>query len=267
MKTTRLIDTFKALAIIASLVIAGAHQAQAGETSVYFKSGWFNWEETVNGNSFVKEKGFLYGAGVARKDTMSALTIAEVIEVWGGDLDYDGHDLTGSRQIKSDTSYLGTKEEVALSLEIPAGSALSFDPFAALGHKFWIRTRSSEDWNSFYAKAGLAAELKTASCTLFVKGGAMAPIYTRTHVSLSNAGYTDVVVKPKSRVSAFAEGGVRMGDFAASIEYEGMKFGESAKVATNRTAGVGKGAVIVGAQAYQPESESSFVSLKLTYSF
>jgi hypothetical protein len=268
MKTTGLLGNLKGLAIIAALVIGSAAlPAQAGETSVYLKTGWFTWDEKVNGSSFVKEKGFLHGAGIARKDDVSALSIAELLEVWGGNLDYDGHDLTGSTPIKSDTSYLGTREQVDLAVKIPVGSALSFEPFAALGHKFWIRTRSSEDWNSFYARAGVAGELKSPGCTLFVKGGAVVPIYTRTHVSLSDAGFTDVVTEPKSQVSGFAEGGMKLGAFAVSVEYEGMRFGQSGKVVTTRLSGVGKGVAVIGGQAFQPESSSDLFSLKLSYSF
>jgi hypothetical protein len=258
----------KGLAIIAALVIGcGVQQAQAGETSVYLKTGWFNWDETVNGSSFVKEKGMMYGAGIMRKDDVSAITIAELLEVWGGNMDYDGHDLTGSTVIKSDTSYLGTKEEVAFGVKLPAGSAITFEPFAALGHKFWVRTRSSEDWNSIYTKAGVAGELATNGCILFLKAGALIPIYTRTHASLSDAGFSDVTTEPKTRVSAYAEGGVKMGDFAVSVQYEGMEFGKSATVPTSRITGTGTGVAVVGSEAYQPDSSSSLISLKLAYSF
>lgn len=268
MKNTGLVVSLKAVAWIAAFVVCSAVvPAQAGETSVYLKSGWFSWDETVDGRSFVKEKGFLHGAGIARKDEVSALTISEVLEVWGGNIDYDGHDVTGTTKIDADTSYLGTKEEIALGVKVQAAGALSFEPFAAAGHKFWIRTRSSEDWNTFYGKAGVASELALRGVTLFVKGGALVPIYTRTHVSLSGSGYSDVVVEPKSRVSGFAEGGVKLGAFAVSVEYEGMEFGDSARVPTTTISGPAKGVVVVGREAYQPKSSSSLLSLKAVYSF
>jgi len=266
MKTTTLAGSLKALAVIAAFVACGSVQtAGAGETSVYLKSGWFSWNEQVDGSSFVKERGFMHGAGIARKDQAAGLTFAESIEVWGGNLDYDGHDITGASQLKSDTSYLGTKEEIAVGVKLAAWGPLTFEPFASVGHKFWIRTRSSEDWNSFYAKAGVLGELKTAGCTLFLKGGALAPLYTRSHVSLANAGYTDVVTEPKSELSGFAEGGVRLGAYSVSVEYEGMRFGQSAKVATSAIAP--NGVKVEGSQAYQPDSQSDLFSLKLAYSF
>ena len=267
METATLVRGLKALAIVAIFCAASAAQsARAGEISVYVKSGWFTWDEKLNGSSFVKEKGAMHGAGIVRKDMFSKMSVAESIEVWGGVIDYDGHDLTGTKKIKTDTSYLGTKEEVVVGVKLPAGKVVSFEPFLGVGHRFWVRTRSGEDWNSIYAKAALAGEYKTSAGTLYLKGGALLPIYTRNHVSLNNAGFTDVVIQPKSEVSAFAEGGVKLGAFAVSVEYEGMKFGQSEKVAT-RQLNTAQGAVIQNSQAYQPDSQSSLYSLKLAYSF
>jgi hypothetical protein len=267
MNSSRLVGSFKALAVIAAFcACSGAQAARAGSISLYFKSGWFTWDEKVNGSSFVKERGAMHGAGVVRSDLFSAISIAESAEVWGGNLDYDGHDLTGATRIESDTSYLGTKEEVSVGVRVPAGNVVSFEPFLGVGHRFWIRTRSGEDWNTVYAKAGMTGEVKSGVCTLFLKGGALVPIYTRTHASLSDAGYTDVVTEPKSEVSAFAEGGIRRGAFAISIEYEGMKFGQSNKVATSKLTTT-PGTVIQNSQAYQPDSQASLLSLKLAYSF
>jgi hypothetical protein len=267
MKTKPRVTRLKTWLIIATFATgSGAQLARAGETSVYIKSGWYNSDESVNGSSFVKEKGFMHGAGIARRDEVSAFLIAEFVEVWGGNLDYDGHDLTGEVPLKSTTSYLGTREEVAVGIQLWAGT-LRFEPFAAVGHKFWDRSRSDEDWNSFYAKAGMAGEFKTTGGMLFVKGGALVPLYTREHVSFSGTGYTDVVFEPKSEISGFAEGGIKLGAFAVSFEYEGMKFGESAKASINKSTSGANGVVVQNTQAYQPGFHSSLYSLKLAFSF
>ena len=258
MKNTQIVVELRAWVIIATFVAgSGAQLARAGETSVYLKSGWFTSDEEKNGKSFVKEKGFMHGAGIARRDAASALSIAELFEVWGGKLDYDGYDLTGQTPVNATTSYLGTREEIAVGVPLSAGT-LSYEPFAAVGHKFWLRTRSSEDWNSFYTKFGMVGELKAFGGTPFLKGGALVPLYTRVHVSPSSTGYTtDVVLEPKSMVSGFAEGGIKWGAYAVSLEYEGMAFGESGKVST--TSGL--------TGAYQPRFHSNLYSLKLAYSF
>jgi hypothetical protein len=259
--------TNKAAVIALWLTLICACPAFAGETSVYLKSGWFTWDEQVSGSSFVSEDGILYGAGVARKDDVSVVTVAELVEVWGGNVDYDGHALADTTQIHADTSYLGTREEFAVSVKLPAAGSLSVAPVVAIGHKFWVRTRSDEDWNTFYSKAGAAVEFTNRGWSWYGKGGALVPFYTRSHVTLSDSGYSDVVTEPETRVSAFAEGGVRSGAFTVGVEYEGMEFGQSKKVMTSRVASTGSGIVILANQAYQPKSSSRLVSLKLSYSF
>lgn len=254
------------LAVTVFLLLAGSGAAQAGEVSVYLKSGYFTWDEKLNGATFVKETGALFGAGVEHKGEVGGLNLAELAEVWGGSLNYDGHDLTNTTKIDSDTSYLGTREEVSLGFRLPATSSISFEPFVGVGHKFWIRTRSGEDWNSIYTKLGIGSEVGVGAHTVFAKAGLLLPLYTRNHVSLASAGYSDVVTEPKSLPSAFAEAGVKRGAFALSVEYEGMRFGESAKVPTTRLSAI-PGAVVQNNQAFQPDSEAHLFSLKLAYSF
>ncbi|GFO56430.1 hypothetical protein GMSM_34370 [Geomonas sp. Red276] len=267
MAKVRKILTSMAAALAISLGMLGIPAgAVAGETSVYIKSGWYNWRENLNGSSFVKESGLMHGVGAARKDSFEPVTLREKLEIWGGNLDYDGHDITGTVPLKSDTSYLGTREEVAVSLPLAAGEGVTVEPFAGLGHKFWIRTRSSEDWNTFYSKVGLGGEVVARDLRIFAKGGALIPIYTRTRVTLSDAGYQDVVTEPRSQPSAFVEGGVKVGSFVLSVEFEGMNFGESSRVATHSLS-AGQGAAVVNGFAFQPKAHSDFVSFKLAYQF
>ena len=75
-----------------------------------------------------------------------------------------------------------------------------------------------------------------------------------------------MVTEPKSEVSGFAEAGVKRGAFALSVEYEGLRFGQSDKVATSRLSGT-PGAAIQNSLAYQPDSKANLISLKLAYSF
>jgi hypothetical protein len=262
-----ILRAFSTMAVLAALLVLTGANAFAGESAFYLKTGWFTWDETVNGSSFVREEGVMYAAGVTRKDDLGAVNVSELLEVWGGNPDYHGHTLASLAEVNSDTDYLGTREEVALAMNFPAGGAVSLEPSVGIGHKFWVRTRSSEDWNTFYARPGLRGDFMSGDWRFFVKAGALVPFYTRTHVSLTGAGFSDVVTEPETRVSAFAEGGVRAGAFTVGVEYEGMKFGESKKVVTNRVASSGSGVVILANQAYQPATSSSLVSLKVSYSF
>ena len=264
---TLLVHGLKALAVVAILWAgSGARLANAGETSVYVKSGWFAWDEKLNGGSVIKESGAVHGAGITRKDFLLAMSLAETLELWGGNVQYDGRDVTNSSKLDTDTSYLGTREEVSLGVKLRGTESLSCEPFAGIGHRFWVRTHSSEDWNSFYAKAGMAGELKAAGYSWHLKGGALLPLHTRNHVSLAGSGFTDVTTEPKSRLSGFAEAGVRRGAFAIGLEYEGFRFGQSDKVPTSKLASA-PGAVIQNNQAFQPDSQSDLVSLKFAYSF
>jgi hypothetical protein len=254
--------------LAATLLAISANLAVAGETSVYLKSGWFTWNEKVAGNNFVNEKGLIYTGGIARSDAVSErITISELVEVWGGSLKYEGHDVTGNNALNTDTVYLGTREELAAGYTLPLAGPATIAPFVTLGHKFWVRTRSSEDWNTFYSKVGLSGEMKGNGWNFFARAGGCIPIYTRTHVSLSEAGYADVVTEPKSKLAPFAELGMKKGAFALSLDYEGMSFGMSKKVATHQLANSQSGVAIVNNQAYQPDSEAALVSLKLEYSF
>lgn len=256
-----------AAAVVSALITVGASASvEAGETNVYLKTGWFTWSEKINGSSFVKEQGFMHALGLTHRNDFPMVTIGERAEIWGGNLDYDGHDLTGAVPLKSDTNYIGTREEFALSTRLPRHAAISFEPLLAVGHKFWARSRSSEIWNTFYGKAGGAGEFVTGAASYFLKGGAIIPIYTWNHVDLSDSGLEDLTLEPKGRVSAFAEGGVKAGAFTVSIEYEGMEFGESTKVAT-RTRNAVQGVVVVNRYAYQPASSSHWVSLRVSYTF
>lgn len=255
----------KLAALFTLFVGCAANDVQAGETSVYLKSGWFEWEERVRGDVFVKEEGFLHAAGISRRDELSRVTLTELLEVWGGVVDYDGHDVTGTLPIDSDTIYFGTREEFSAGLKFPVAKDFSVEPFAAAGHKFWIRTRSSEDWNLFYGKVGIGGDWTVGNRRIFARGGALIPLYTRNHVSLDDAGYEDVVVEPESKVTGFAEAGVRMGAVTVSVEYESVKFSQSDSVSTRRLSG--GGAVLVDNQAFQPPSDSSTISLKVAYGF
>jgi len=60
---------------------------------------------------------------------------------------------------------------------------------------------------------------------------------------------------------------VKLGAFSVSAEYEGMRFGESARVPTTKLSNLVTGVALQNSMAYQPESRSDFFSLKVTYTF
>lgn len=242
--------------------------AWAGETTAYFKPSYFTWVEKLNGANFVKEKGLIHTLGVNHKQMITSKVFGEgTLEVWGGSLDYDGHDVTGSTAVKSTTVYLGTREELAAGIKVPVAAKLTLEPFAGIGHKFWVRTRSSEDWNLIYGRVGAGIEQSSESWSTFAKGGIMMPFYTRSHVELSAAGYEDVVTSPEALPAAFAELGLKRAAWTVSIGYESMRFGRSASVPTKSTVAIQNGVAVTNNVAFQPDSRADSFSLKLEYRF
>ncbi len=240
----------------------------AGETEVSYKTGYFTWSETIEGQNFVKEKGFLHALGVTRTDIVaSRVRLQENLEIWGGAVDYDGHDVANTRTLASDTSYLGTTLEATAGYQLPLAENLQLTPFVGFGHKFWIRSRSSEDWNMIYTRAGAEVAYSAAKVRLFAKGGALLPLYTRNHAALSTAGYEDVVIEPENKVNLFAEGGIKTGHWTVSIAWETLDFGRSDNVSVNRTANKQNGVAVAGNSAYQPETESSVTWFRVGYEF
>lgn len=255
------------VAVVGAVVIVGPVRADAGETRMYLKSGWFSLHETLGGSTFVRDEGWMHGAGVARKGSPGAgLNLEGLLEVWGGNLSYDGHDLRNTVPIRSRTTYLGTREEVALGVPAAVAETLTLEPYLSVGHKFWIRTRSGEDWNSIYVKGGVEAVWKGNGWSVFAKGGALLPVYTRNHADLSDAGYGDVVTNPRSAVGAFGELGIRHSRLSVSVEYEGFRYARSHSVPM-QPAGTPPGVAATASQAFQPETSVDWISLRLTYHF
>ncbi|SNB44650.1 hypothetical protein [Geobacter sp. DSM 9736] len=260
---------------ISAMVLAGIMavafirgNAAAGETRVYVKPGYFTWNEKIDGNDFVNEKGLITSVGVTHSHSIAAVfNLRETFEVWGGSVDYDGHDVTNTRPIHTDTIYLGTRTELDAAFDLPMAGGLTVAPLAGAGHKFWIRTRSSEDWNMLYGRLGGSAKLDTATATFSVKAGVTVPFYTRNHVNLNASGFDDVVTRPKGRPAPFAEAGVESGSWSISLGYEALKFDRSRPVRVNPITPQQSGVAVVDTAAFQPESESHLVSVKIDYRF
>jgi hypothetical protein len=251
-----------------ALIVMGGRVSWSGETTVYATSGYFTWNEKIAGRNFINERGMITALGIARSGiVLDMLPMEGLVEVWGGNLDYDGHDVTNSRPLYSDTTYLGTREEITAAGRWPVAGKLAAGPLVGAGHKFWIRTRSSEDWNLVYGKFGGTAAYADGEWQLLLKGGIAYPLYTRSHVSLESAGYEDVVTRPRGEAAPFAEASVRRGAWSLGVRYEEMRFAESARVATRSTGQPGNGVAVIDSQAFQPESTSKLVGVKLEYHF
>lgn len=251
------------LVLMVCVLVCLASSAWAGEAEVFLKSGYFDWKETISGKGVIRERGLVSGAGIAYTGFVGEkMFIRPSFEVWGGNIDYQGFRVGTWAPLEGDTTYFGTAEEVRVGLKLPVGESFSVSPFAALGHKFWLRSLSVEDWNSFYGRIGVRGETKH----LFAEGGVTLPVYTRVHTDWSSDGYNDFVTKPKNKPSAFAEAGATFGQWRIGAFYEQIEFGQSDTVRVEKSSG-SAGAVLVASGAFQPDSVAHHVGLKVGFSF
>lgn len=245
------------------MLLCGVSAIEAGETEVYLKSGYFSWKETINGKGFIKERGPIGAAGIAYTGMpWKGIFLRPSLEVWGGSLDYQGYQVEDWTPLKGDTIYVGTTTELRGGARFPLGENAAISPFMGLGHKFWVRTLSSEDWNTIYGKAGVRGEVGR----LFAEAGAILPIYTRVHTNWKSSGYNDFVTEPESVPSAFAEAGAKFGKWSVSAFYERMEFGQSEMVPAVKSTGKA-GAVRIDSQAFQPDSAGEQIGLRVGYYF
>jgi hypothetical protein len=250
------------LALWAALPVAHAADIDATLRPLYFR-----WSEEISGHAPIRERGALVAAALSHEHALSEmLHVAGTVELWGGRVDYDGYTTEGWLPFKTDTGYAGTREELALRLTLPLSQHASLRPFAAVGHRYWQRSRSDESWNTFFGRVGARAQVRMGTATAYAEAGALLPVRTRVRVDWSAAGYGEFELAPRNRASGFGAVGVEFGRASVSVAYEAMRFGRSPPHTVARSGGV-SGAVIENSQAYQPESTSSMLGLALQYRF
>ncbi len=242
--------------------------------NIYGKTGWFSWSETDHGSSFIREYGPFYAVGAERASQLfdSPLSISGLIEGWGGVIYHDGHTIDNSKAVKTATMYLGTREEVMLDAKLPVPfiQNVYLDPFIGVGHKFWFRLASAELWNMLYSRIGMKASYTTSGITAYIGGGKTIPIDTWNYVCASMLGdYTNATLKPRARQGLFLEAGAKFSSWDMSLSYEETSFerSESVDAGKGNVSGSGSGGATLNSGLYQPESKTSTIWLKLSYSF
>jgi hypothetical protein len=265
----------KLMTFLMLLLASPAFAGQSGlveEWSILFPSfQYFTWEEfDSSGPRILKEEGLLVGTGgTARLDLYDKKLMLKLKgELFGGDVHYNGQTLDG-QPVKTDVIYFGTKAESDLGWRFPIGSG-SFEPFAGLGYRWWLRALqssvtnnanqlpvngSNEFWHSFYTRlGGRAAWSFTRDFTLFAEGGGKYPFYSENRADFP--GTDGVTVKPGSEWSAFGEIGVTYKRFRPTIYYEGFRFSQSNVVPIGNNTGV-----------FQPKSDSDIFGINLNWVF
>ncbi|KKT43163.1 MAG: hypothetical protein UW32_C0002G0024 [Candidatus Wolfebacteria bacterium GW2011_GWE2_44_13] len=231
--------------------------------TTYGKVGYFSWMEwRDNGDEYIRDDGVLYAVGVTRTDRfLKHLILSETIEVWGGDVVYDGEVIaTGESFRRNDNTYIGMREEVRATAEIPIRS-VRFSPFVGLEHKWWSREVEDEVWDMAFTRVGARIAHVTPKTTVYIEGGAALPLYTKNHWATSDfTDFPDVVLRPKARPGAFGEMGVKGTRWSCALSYERIDFAKSDPVVLVSDTG-SKGTF------WQPKSSTSTGWLKIGYSF
>lgn len=270
------------VAALGLFMTSPAFAAGLEELYVYPSVQYFTWEELRDdGSRILKESGPLFGAGAAVKVDLynKSLMLKGKGELFGGQVDYDGQTQTDPNPalselpVKSDVTYIGTKEELDLGWRFNV-RRVSVEPFAGLGHRWWIRdihdstaadktpqrnpvrvSGATETWQTIYTRFGARADyLISDDWKLFGEAGAKYPVYNRNTADLQGGG--DVTIKPGREVSAFAEASLKYRQFRTSLFYEGFRFSKSPVVP------IGGNTVV-----FQPKSESDIFGISLGWAF
>ena len=206
----------------------------------------FEWEETFNGEKFVEESGPLFGLGGELDfQATDRIWLEGRGEIFGGDVDYDGFIQTFDGDLvpyESDTTYFGAKFEGDAAYKMPLSDDFYVKPYAGLGVRAWERTLDTgtsdefigdygyvEDWVTIYAIAGLGGGLSLNKDTeLFGKIEIHIPIDNTIHDDLSNlGGPSDIELEPGKENSMYADAGINIKMFTASVFVETLKFSQS----------------------------------------
>ncbi|MFA5073826.1 MAG: hypothetical protein WC539_08030 [Nitrospirota bacterium] len=260
-----------ALALVSCFGIMMPAPSHAGEANAYLALEWFEWKEFNNGTQLLKETGPRYGLGFSYtfEFLKQHLILKPKVEIFGGEVDYDGQTQAGV-PVKTDTTYFGGKLEADLGWRFGSLQSTSLEPFAGLGFRAWLRdiqnaTASNgtqaigytEEWITVYLRAGLRGDIAVGEkARLFAEVGGKFPFYNENTAYLSDAGLgSDVTLKPGNRPSLFAEIGMKYKLVKASLYYDSMRFSKS-------------DVVYSGSIGYlQPKSDADMYGIKIGVAF
>ena len=203
------------------------------ESSWYTRVDYFHWNERAGGTDFVNEFGALYTLGYQRRIGCQRFRV----EVFGGDMTYDGGLQWPNGVIEPDTSstrYLGCRGEYEYLCEPTWWPEGTF--FLGVGSRFWIRDieagfgvwgdfgeETQETWWTLYPYVGL--EIKRP-----LQSGL--EIYTSMRVGATAITYNysnayDLPVYPRLGVVAGIELGLRGKSLSLSGSCEVMTWARS----------------------------------------
>ncbi len=220
-------------------VMPAVAEVQATNTfEPYVTVNDYSWTETdFDGSRLLKETGTLYGVGLVYTHIFeSRLTLKPAVEIFGGDVDYDGATQAGV-PVKSTSKYWGFKLRTDVGQQVPLGQSFVIEPFAGLALWVWSRTVEdsvtvqgtpafgyTEDWTSLFARLGLRGTAAlSSSASWFVEGGAKLPLYNENYAHIGSG----ITLNPGREVAFFAETGFKIHAFSLSVSYDGQRYSVS----------------------------------------
>lgn len=237
------------------------------ETCVYLKAENFVWKEFEGGSRLLEESGPMYGLGIFSHYIRNGLTFRPMVEVYGGNVGYEGQ-TQGGTPIITETNYLGGKAGFDAGGIITLNPAFYLEPFVGFWAEAWERDIESrgggigykERWGSFSARGGLRGEAGSGSGGVRVFGEAALkwPFSTVNRADFPVIG--KVNVRPEGRLGWTTEAGVKAGPVRIAFFYEMVKFSKSDEMVVPLGGGI---ALVV----WQPDSEYSVYGLTAGWLF
>jgi hypothetical protein len=234
--------------VIASLIMAASATCHAGELSkhetwVYVPVESFNWREYDAGSKILEEDGVRFGLGVDYRYRSMAgkMPLRFRGEFLYGDVDYDGHTMTGI-PVDTNVKYFNWKAEGDAAWRFWFDKVV-VDPMLGFGYRAWSRDIKDaggidpdtgysftslgykEKWSMIYGYAGLRLETnrwKNDKWGFFGEASAKIPISVTNKVS-----EYDVKVHPHKEITPYVELGGWYDKIRLSAYYERTEFGRS----------------------------------------
>jgi hypothetical protein len=249
-------------------VAAQDRTASAQNISVYALAETHVWQEYLdNGAQMLRESGALYGVGFTVEHRFpSGVTIRPAAELFGGQVDYDGHNQAGTPGTSS-VGYFGMNILGDLGMRMGESAGGYVEPFVGIGLRSWQRdlkdgTTSDghtmvgyvEKWNSLYGRLGLRGGVDFSNTKgIYVMAGLKLPLYNQNSVYFDRGSASpDFTMHPGNEESFFGEAGMRLDVVSVSLFIDQLRFSRSSNVN-----------VTGGGYVYQPRSTSDLAGIKL----
>jgi len=237
------------------------------ETCVYLKAARFVWKEFDGGSRLLEESGPRYGLGIFQYYELNRLTFRPFLELYGGNVDYDGQ-TQGGTPFVTDTNYAGGRAGFDVGGVILRNPAFSLEPFVGFAFDYWERDIESgaggigykETWRSTSARGGLRGEIGAGwrRVRFFGEAALTWPFSNSNRADLPVIG--TVEVRPKDKLGWSAEAGMRAGPVRIAFVYEMVNFSRSDETLVPLGGGI-------ALSFLQPDSEYSVYGLTVGWLF